>query len=244
MSEEPWDPEKVAAECAATARAKRGPGRPRKGEPPRIPITGTKKPEDPGMRDPETGTFIPGHPGITSPGSGAPSKYDPEILPRVAKWARMGATVAELSDWLDIAQSTFHKWRHDHEAFAEAVKTGRLEADDRMQRSMFERGIGYTTTEEQAVKIKVGKDEERVEIVEVQKHIPGDVGAQQFWMTNRRGDEWKHRRTFEHSGSIEHVSVDKAKQELLEFFASQPVDGGDLVGLPAPSAEPDSAAAE
>lgn len=231
MSEgEEWDAAAVAAECAAAAREKaRAAIRARH---PDLPD------DDRPIRDEESGRFVPGHLPIAF-GGGAPSKYQPEYVDQARRLAQIGATNPEMAAFFEVAVSTFHLWRNVHPEFNEAVKIGKAPADDRVERSLYERATGYDYTEEVAIKVRdgVGKDAtERVEVVQVQKHVPADPTCIIYWTTNRRPEEWKHRRTIEHSGTIEHVTPDQARRELADFYANGSGDiiEGEAILIPAP----------
>lgn len=248
MSDEPWDADRIAAECAATAREKtRKTTRRRKDDAPAPPVVSEAGEDDPPMRDPATGTFLPGH--IRYPGAGRPKgsdTYEPKHADWVRKWGATGAVVAEMCEWLGISVSTFYRWRSEHPEFLEATKTGKAPADDRVQRSFFERATGYDYTEEQAIKVKIDKDTEKVEIVTITKHMPADPLAAFKWLTNRRNDEWKDRRSVEHSGTIELPHPDQARRELAEWMAKGEVIEGTAVEVtpalaaPEPVAEPEA----
>lgn len=247
MSEE-WDAEKVVAECKIAADKKTSATRRRprrRHDAPPITVVSEAKPGDPEKRegkDPETGRFLPGHSyGPLKPGDTIGSKYDPSYAEQAEKLARMGATGHEIADFFNVSPSTFYMWRNTHEAFADAVKVGWSRTMERATRSLYERAVGYDFVEEQAIKIKVGKDEERVEIVEVRRHQPADMMANMYVHNNRDPDNWKHVRTLQVSGSIDHrlPSPDEARQELADYYKN---GGGEVIDvtptlLPAPDAE-------
>lgn len=198
MSED-WNPDKVAAECKAAAdkktRARRAPPPP-KGAAPLPPETAAP----------------------TKPKRGRKTKYKAKYCARVEKWARMGATVVEMADWLGVATSTFFLWRHEHQAFADAVKLGHDDCNDRVERSLYDRANGYDYHEQQAIKVRDADGAERVEIVELRKHQPSDPNCTQFFLVNRRPDLWRFKRTIEHQGQVEHLSVDQQRKELADFL--------------------------
>lgn len=223
MSED-WNPKKVAAECAAAARAKTGPS---PADPP--PITITSKPSAADEYRDELGKFKAGHP--VHPGAGGdgkPSKYKPEYIEQARRLAQIGASNHEMADYFEVAYSTFMLWRNVHPEFNEAVKVGKEKPDDRTERSLYERANGYDYTEEVAIKVKVGKNEERIEIVQVKKHAPPDTGAMAIWLTNRRPEQWKHKRTIEHMTPDGAVSPDEARRALADYYRG---GGGEVIDV-------------
>lgn len=245
MSDEPWDADRIAAECAATAREKTR--KTRKGTAfPAPPVTGEESEDDPPMRDPATGTFVRGH--RVHRGAGRPKgsdTYDPKYAEWCRRWAESGALVTEMIAWLKISSSVFYRWRSNHPEFLEATKAGSAPADDRVVRSLFERANGYEYTEEVAVKMRDGETD-WIEIVTLRKHMPPDTKAVSYWLGNRRHNEWRDRRSVEHSGTIEHVDADQARRELAEWMAKGEVIEGTAVEVapalaaPEPVAEPEA----
>lgn len=133
---------------------------------------------------------------------GRPTAYEPAFAKQAAKLCELGATDDELADFFEVHRATIYRWKHDHADFCDAVKTGKDVADERVERSLYQKATGYNVTEEQAVKIKVGQYAEEVEVIQVDKHMPADTTAAIFWLKNRRKDDWRDRKEVEHSGNI------------------------------------------
>lgn len=133
---------------------------------------------------------------------GRPTEYKPEFAQHAAKLCLLGATDDELADFFEVHRSTIYRWKHDHEEFCDAVKSGKEIADERVQRSLYQKATGYNVTEEQAVKLKVEQYKEEVEVVQVERHIPADTTAAIFWLKNRRSADWRDKQEVEHSGSL------------------------------------------
>ena len=55
----------------------------------------------------------------------------------------MGATDTELARFFGISRSTFYLWRLNYPEFSDALRAGKMPADDRVERSFYERAIGY-----------------------------------------------------------------------------------------------------
>ncbi len=131
---------------------------------------------------------------------GRPTDYQPEYAEQAAKLCALGATDDEMADFFGVHRSTIYRWKLDHEDFCDAVKSAKEVADERVERSLYQKATGYNYTEEQAIKIKKGQHEEEVEVVEVEKHAPADTTAAIFWLKNRRKTEWRDKQDHEHSG--------------------------------------------
>ena len=100
---------------------------------------------------------------------------------------------------MGISYSTLREWKKKYSALSAALKKGREISDYIIENALFQRARGYTATVKKAIKVKKpyyddeGRriDEERVEIVEEEMHVPGDVTAQIFYLKNRKASNWK-----------------------------------------------------
>ena len=123
---------------------------------------------------------------------GRPSKYDPQCIEQARTLAQNGATEMEVADFFDINVTTLRRWKAIHAEFGTALKVAGDIADDRVERSLYERANGYSVM---AVKHFVIKDE--IQTVEYIQHYPPDPTSAIFWLKNRRRNEWRDRRTEE-----------------------------------------------
>lgn len=135
-----------------------------------------------------------------APAVGRPSGYKDEYAEQAAKLCALGATDDELAGFFDVHRATIYRWKLDHEEFCDAIKSAKSVADERVERSLYQKATGYEVTEEQAVKLKVDQYKEEVEVVEVRKHIPAETTAAIFWLKNRRSAEWRDVKAQEISG--------------------------------------------
>lgn len=122
------------------------------------------------------------HPG------GRPTAYKPEYAEQALKLCQLGATDTELADFFDVDVRTVYRWKHDHDEFCQALKTGKDIADERVERSLYQRAIGY---EQDEVKIFMPANAEQPVYVPYRAKIAGDTTAQIFWLKNRRKDTWR-----------------------------------------------------
>lgn len=122
---------------------------------------------------------------------GRPTKYKPEYCEQAEKLCRLGATDVELADFFGVSVRTLHRWKIESEEFCHSIKAAKAEADDRIERALYERASGFEYKEQQAIKVKVGPHEEKVEIVDVERMAPPDTTAMIFWLKNRRPENWR-----------------------------------------------------
>ena len=122
---------------------------------------------------------------------GRPTGYKPENAGQVERLCALGATDDEIASFFGIHRATVYRWKLDYPEFCDAIKSGKVHADERVERSLYQKATGYSYTEQEAIKVKVGQYEEKVEVVEVVKHAPTDTTAAIFWLKNRRSDAWR-----------------------------------------------------
>ena len=130
---------------------------------------------------------------------GRPSRYNPDVHPKVAKaMCAKGATISELANAFGVCIATIWNWKVTYPEFTESYRLGLEAAIDRVERSVFERAVGYTFDS-----VKVMMCNGAPVKVRYLKHIPPDPRAGEFWLTNRRPDRWKHNRSIEHNEAPE-----------------------------------------
>lgn len=130
--------------------------------------------------------------------AGRPSEFRQEYVTKVLEMAERGATDTEIADALDVSVRTLYRWKAEREDFRQALKIAKDEADARVERSLYERALGY---EHDAVKIFCSKDGQVTKVPYREKVAP-DTTAIIFWLKNRKRDEWRDRVETEHSGNL------------------------------------------
>lgn len=128
---------------------------------------------------------------------GRPTKYEPVFPERARELCERGATDIELADFFDIACSTLYEWKHVHPEFAEAIKVGKECADARVERSLYNRAVGYTY---ESVKIFMPGGAEAPVYAPYREHVPPETTAAIFWLKNRQPDRWRDKSQHEHTG--------------------------------------------
>ena len=133
-----------------------------------------------------------------------PSKWEDRFVHIARCAAQLGATDREIAETLEVSERTLNYWKGEHPELVEALKLGKEAADERVERALYHRAIGY---KHDAVKMfQAGGEIISESYVE---HYPPDTTAAIFWLKNRRPKEWR----------------DKIQQEL-----SGP-DGGELPAI-------------
>ena len=123
--------------------------------------------------------------------AGRPTKYKPEYAEQAEKLCRLGATDPDLADFFKVNTTTIWRWAGRYPEFCSAIKVGKEAADDRVERSLYQKAIGYTFD---SVKVFMPAGAKEPVYAPIQEHVPPDSTAMIFWLKNRRSKDWRDRR--------------------------------------------------
>lgn len=115
-----------------------------------------------------------------------PTTYKPEYVEQAAKLAQLGATDEEMAGFFKVTVRAFYKWKARYPELVQALKVGKDAADDRVERALYSRALGYSFPSE-----KVFCKDGIVTRAKIVEHVPPDTTAAIFWLKNRRKDEWR-----------------------------------------------------
>jgi len=121
-----------------------------------------------------------------------------EKAKQAKKLCELGATDKDLAEFFEVGVTTIGKWRAKYDLFARALKTGKELADERVERALYTRAVGYDYETEKAF-----NDKGNIVKTTVAEHIPPDVNAAQFWLKNRRRETWRDKQEAHVDGKIE-----------------------------------------
>lgn len=138
--------------------------------------------------------------------AGRPPIYDASYVKQAVKLCALGATDVDLADFFGVDVRTIYRWKLDHDEFCQALKSGKEAADERVERSLYHKAVGYT---HDAVKIFMPAGAASPVYAPYREHVPPDTTAGIFWLKNRRPDTWRDKSIQEHSGSIEIASKEQ-----------------------------------
>src|SRR5262249_17802873 len=116
-------------------------------------------------------------------------------------------------DFFGVSVRTIANWQAKHEEFLQALKSGKEEADDRVERSLYQRAVGY---EYDAVKVFNANGTPM--IVPYRATMPPDVTAMIFWLKNRPSDRWRDVHKHEHGAACE---IDRMSDEELRQYVAE-----------------------
>lgn len=115
---------------------------------------------------------------------GPKTKYKKEYNKLGSKLAAAGFTDSEMAEMFQVSRSTLSLWKSKHVEFRESLSKWKKLADDRVEKTLYERALGTTVKE-----VKTSVDGNVTTI----KQVPGDVTAMIFWLKNRNPAEWRDR---------------------------------------------------
>jgi hypothetical protein len=172
-------------------------------------------------------------------GGGRKTVYSPKLAVVARKCCERGMTDIEIADMLGIGLATLYRWKLDYPAFARVFKLGKAAADDRVERSLYSRAVGYDYIAEKPAMTRHGQKTMRY-----RHHIPPDTAAAVWYLKNRRPDRWRD--SFRH----EHVATPYDGIENAAELRALLTKQAEALGLIAPPIidvtpkEPNSAQAE
>ena len=115
---------------------------------------------------------------------GRPSKYKPEYADIARKLcAQCGFIDLQLAKWFEVNVDTIYQWKLKHPEFAEALKVGKAETDDLVERSVVAHISGYYVTEDEM--------DRSGNVKQLRKWIPGNPRAGMKWLAARRSEQYR-----------------------------------------------------
>lgn len=121
------------------------------------------------------------------------SKYETHVLPyldRIKIWVAKGATLQEVADKLHIARSCLCRLKTQHQDLKDALDAPKGYVDDQVEAALLKRCMGYDY-EEVTRWQTIGPGGQIIWLEKrTMKHLPPDPSSVQFWLRNRRPQEW------------------------------------------------------
>lgn len=121
-------------------------------------------------------------------GRGRPTKYRDEFAEQAVALCQHGFTDQELADFFGCDISTLYRWKVSHPDFRDAIKCAGEVADDRVERSLYQKAIGY---EQEATKVFMPAGAGEPVYAKIRERVSADTASAIFWLKNRRKDKWR-----------------------------------------------------
>lgn len=129
---------------------------------------------------------------------GRPTEYKAEYCQQAADLCARGATDMELADFFEVSVRTIYRWKAEHQEFCQAIAVAKDIADERVERSLYNRAVGYS---HDAVKIFMPAGANAPVYAPYVEHVAPETGAAMFWLKNRRPEKWREKVTQEVTGA-------------------------------------------
>ena len=142
------------------------------------------------------------------------SKYETDVKPRLVEieaWKRDGLTDGQIYTNLGISKQSFYKYKEKYVDFFDSLKKGKEVADIEVENALFKRAIGYKY-KEVIKEVKEIDGKKSTYVKEVIKEMPGDVGAQIFWLKNRKSSKWKDKQYIDIEDNNVSITINGVKR--------------------------------
>lgn len=137
-----------------------------------------------------------------------PTKMTDKIQSKIELLAKRGFTDVEISQLCDITQQTLNNWKKKHAAFFESLIDWKSQADEKVERALYERACGFEHPEE-----KVFCNNGEIVTHQTTKKYPPETGAAALWLKNRQPDKWREKIDHDVKGSLTIELIDKVPEE-------------------------------
>lgn len=142
---------------------------------------------------------------------GRPSSYNDKFPAQAEKLCGLGATDIELADFFEVDVATIYRWKHAHPDFCEALKVGKDALDNRVERSLYHRAVGYSFESE-----KIFHFQGQITRAPCVEHVPPDTGAAMSWLKNRRGDTWREKSEIDVNVTDRAAAIAEARKRVAD----------------------------
>lgn len=113
-----------------------------------------------------------------------------EKIEKIKELAISGKTDRQISEMIGVSERTITNWKISDEKFFLSLKSWKSEADEKVEKSLYKRALGFKYTYE---KEKVLSDGRKVLYKETE-YYPPESTAMIFWLKNRQPENWRDRK--------------------------------------------------
>jgi transposase-like protein len=152
---------------------------------------------------------------------GQPTKYDPAFIPVVQNLVARGFTNYEIAETLNVDERTLYNWRREHEELATALQRSKELIDAQVEASLLMKANGFERQVQKAT--ASGK------VVTVTEYFPPSDGAIQFYLRNRKPEQYREQRDVNVKHGVEQGFLTFLEQ--LDAKAKREREAGELPPL-------------
>jgi predicted transcriptional regulator len=135
---------------------------------------------------------------------------------KIKKLYELGLTDQQIADFLGVTRMAVEKWKKLKELSLH-LKDWKKEADIKVEKSLYQRALGYEYEETTTEYIKIGEQQLPAEKTKtVKKQMAPDVTACIFWLKNRQPQDWRDKTEIDHTMKeyLNEDYKDKSVEEL------------------------------
>jgi hypothetical protein len=137
-------------------------------------------------------------------GNRSKNKYKPEYAETARKLcAKSGFIDIQLAEWFEVTEKTINNWKLAHPEFAEALRVGKAEIDDLVERATVAGICGYY--------VMVDEMDRLGNIKPMRKWVAGNPHAGMKWLAARRPEVYREKKEVKHA-----LSMDEAFLRFLD----------------------------
>jgi hypothetical protein len=135
---------------------------------------------------------------------GRPTKYKAELDNTAYELALLGYSDKHIAKEIGIAESTIYEWKQIYKTFSESLKRGKANASAKVAKSLYQRALGYTTTEKRIERNELG---EIVKEVEITKYVAPDTSAATLFLKSKEPELWREQKQIDITNSDQSLSM-------------------------------------
>jgi hypothetical protein len=137
-------------------------------------------------------------------GNKSKNKYKPEHAETAKKLcAKNGFIDIQLAKWFQVTEKTINNWKIAHPEFAEALRVGKAETDDLVERATVAGINGYY--------VEVDEMDRFGNVKPMRKWVAGNPHAGMKWLAARRPEVYREHKEVKHA-----LSMDEAFLHFLD----------------------------
>jgi hypothetical protein len=138
--------------------------------------------------------------------AGRPTAWRDCFLAQAKELAMLGLTDAQMASVFGISLASFHGWKKTKEGFLDSLNAGKVFADAKVAKSLYERAVGYSHPEDDIRVVGLN-----IVITPTTKHYPPDPTSMIFWLKNRQPELWREKAQAEKSEDLAKIMEKLAK---------------------------------
>jgi hypothetical protein len=169
--------------------------------------------------------------------NGRPSKFEKINQKRFKMLALSGWDDKQISAFFDINIATLHRWKLRNQKFCDTLKDWKKEADIKVEKSLYQRALGYDYEETTIEYIKIGEQQLPAEKTKtVKKQMAPDVTACIFWLKNRQPQDWRDKTEIDHTmkeylyEDLKDKSVEELERMIDDYNRTKRSGRGSIMG--------------